>query len=113
MNVNRPSTAIAGRAAGSATCQNVPHMLAPSMAVLGLFTFMAAWTDFLWPLLVLGPKNPSVQTALSALNASGGHSPDYSMVLAGTIISIIPLLILFLFAGKQLIAGIMSGAVKG
>lgn len=85
----------------------------PAMAVLGLFMFMAAWTDFLWPLLVLGPKNPSVQTALAALNASGGHTPDYSMVLAGAIISIIPLLILFLFAGKQLIAGIMSGAVKG
>ncbi|PZQ89181.1 MAG: sugar ABC transporter permease [Leifsonia xyli] len=85
----------------------------PAMAVLGLFMFMAAWTDFLWPLLVLGPKNPSVQTALSALNASGGHTPDYSMVLAGTIVSIVPLLILFLLAGKQLISGIMSGAVKG
>jgi len=85
----------------------------PAMAVLGLFMFMAAWTDFLWPLLVLGPKNPSVQTALSALNASGGHTPDYSMVLAGTVVSIVPLLVLFLFAGKQLISGIMSGAVKG
>jgi cellobiose transport system permease protein len=85
----------------------------PAMAVLGLFMFMAAWTDFLWPLLVLGPKNPNVQTALSALNASGGHTPDHSMVLAGAIISIVPLLILFLLAGKQLIAGIMSGAVKG
>ncbi len=85
----------------------------PAMTVLGLFMFMAAWTDFLWPLLVLGPKNPSVQTALAALNASGGHTPDYSMVLAGALISIVPLLILFLLAGKQLIQGIMSGAVKG
>lgn len=85
----------------------------PAMAVLGLFIFMAAWTDFLWPLLVLGPKNPSVQTALAALNASGGHTPDYSMVLAGTVVSILPLLVLFLIAGKQLISGIMSGAVKG
>lgn len=85
----------------------------PAMAVLGLFIFMGTWTDFLWPLLVLGPKNPSVQTALAALAASGGHTPDYSMVLTGAVISIIPLLILFLLAGKQLIAGIMSGAVKG
>lgn len=85
----------------------------PAMAVLGLFIFMAAWTDFLWPLLVLGPKNPSVQTALASLNASGGHTPDHSMVLAGAIISILPLLVLFLFAGRQLISGIMSGAVKG
>ncbi|WP_166863937.1 carbohydrate ABC transporter permease [Salinibacterium sp. ZJ70] len=85
----------------------------PAMAVLALFIFMGTWTDFLWPLLVLGPRNPSVQTALAALSASGGHTPDHSMVLAGAIISIIPLLILFLIAGKQLIAGIMSGAVKG
>jgi cellobiose transport system permease protein len=85
----------------------------PAMAVLGLFTFMAAWTDFLWPLLVLGPTNPSVQTALAALSAAGGHTPDHSMVLAGAVISVIPLLILFIAAGKQLISGIMSGAVKG
>jgi cellobiose transport system permease protein len=85
----------------------------PAMAVLGLFTFMAAWTDFLWPLLVLGPKNPSVQTALAALSAAGGHTPDHSMVLAGAVISVIPLLILFVAAGKQLINGIMAGAVKG
>jgi cellobiose transport system permease protein len=85
----------------------------PAMAVLGLFMFMGAWTDFLWPLLVLGPKNPNVQTALAALAASGGHTPDFSMVLTGAVLSIIPLLILFLLAGKQLIAGIMSGAVKG
>jgi cellobiose transport system permease protein len=85
----------------------------PAMAVLGLFTFMAAWTDFLWPLLVLGPRNPSVQTALAALTASGGHTPDQSMVLAGAVISVIPLLVLFLLTGKQLISGIMQGAVKG
>lgn len=85
----------------------------PAMAVLGLFTFMAAWTDFLWPLLVLGPRNPSVQTALAALSASGGQNPDNSMVLAGAVLSVIPLLVLFVAAGKQLVAGIMQGAVKG
>jgi cellobiose transport system permease protein len=85
----------------------------PAMAVLALFTFMAAWTDFLWPLLVLGPRNPSVQTALAALSASGGQTPDHSLVLAGAVLSVIPLLILFILAGKQLVAGIMQGAVKG
>ena len=48
-----------------------------------------------------------------ALSAAGGHTPDHSMVLAGAVISVIPLLILFILAGKQLINGIMSGAVKG
>ncbi len=85
----------------------------PAMAVLGLFTFMAAWTDYLWPLLVLSPRNPSVQTALAALSAAGGQNPDNAMVLAGAVLSVIPLLILFFAAGKQLVAGIMQGAVKG
>src|SRR5690606_39544101 len=41
----------------------------PAMAILGLFTFMMAWTDFLWPLIVLKPTNPTVQTALSQLQS--------------------------------------------
>ncbi|SEB45227.1 cellobiose ABC transporter membrane protein [Paramicrobacterium humi] len=83
----------------------------PAMAILGLFTFMTAWTDFLWPLLVLNSTNPTLQTALSQLQSA--HYVDYSVVLAGAVISTIPLLILFIIAGKQLISGIMQGAVKG
>ncbi|QEV98910.1 carbohydrate ABC transporter permease [Microbacterium caowuchunii] len=85
----------------------------PAMAVLALFTFMASWTDYLWPQLVLSPRNPNVQTALAALSAAGGQNPDNAMVLAGAVLSVIPLLILFFAAGKQLVAGIMQGAVKG
>jgi len=85
----------------------------PAMAVLGLFSFMAAWTDYLWPLLVLTPRNPSVQTALAALSAAGGQNPDNALVLAGAVLSVIPLLILFFVAGRQLVTGIMQGAVKG
>ncbi|NQX06132.1 carbohydrate ABC transporter permease [Rathayibacter sp. VKM Ac-2856] len=83
----------------------------PAMAILALFTFMMAWTDFLWPLIVLSPTNPTLQTALSQLQS--GYYVDYSIVLAGAVLSIIPLLVLFVLAGKQLIAGIMGGAVKG
>ncbi|QPZ38959.1 carbohydrate ABC transporter permease [Paramicrobacterium chengjingii] len=83
----------------------------PAMAILALFTFMTAWTDFLWPLLVLDSTNPTLQTALSQLQSA--HYVDYSIVLAGAILSTIPLLVLFVVAGKQLISGIMQGAVKG
>lgn len=83
----------------------------PAMAILGLFTFMTAWTDFLWPLLVLNSSNPTLQTALSQLQSA--RYVDYSVVLTGAILSTIPLLVLFLIAGKQLISGIMQGAVKG
>ena len=83
----------------------------PAMAILSLFTFMMAWTDFLWPLLVLDPGNPTLQTALSQLQSN--RYVDYSVVLTGAIMATIPLLILFVVAGKQLISGIMQGAVKG
>ncbi|WP_309072390.1 carbohydrate ABC transporter permease [Arthrobacter sp.] len=83
----------------------------PAMAILGLFTFMTAWTDFLWPLLVLDAGNPTLQTALSQLQA--GRYVDYSVVLAGAVMATLPLLVLFVLAGKQLISGIMQGAVKG
>ncbi len=83
----------------------------PAMAILGLFTFMAAWTDYLWPLIVLNPTNPTLQTALSQLQS--GYYINYSVVLAGAVLATIPLLLLFIAAGKQLISGIMQGAVKG
>ena len=81
------------------------------MAILGLFTFMTAWTDFLWPLLVLDASNPTLQTALSQLQSA--RYVDYSIVLAGAVMATLPLLALFAVAGRQLISGIMQGAVKG
>jgi cellobiose transport system permease protein len=83
----------------------------PAMAILGLFTFMMAWTDFLWPLVVLNAGNPTLQTALQNLNS--GYYVDYSVVLTGAVLATIPLLVLFVLAGKQLISGIMNGAIKG
>lgn len=83
----------------------------PAMAILGLFTFMMAWTDYLWPLIVLSPSNPTLQTALSQLQS--GYYVDYSIVLTGALLATIPLLVLFVAAGRQLISGIMQGAVKG
>ncbi|WP_372727621.1 carbohydrate ABC transporter permease [Nocardioides sp.] len=83
----------------------------PAMAILGMFTFMATWTDFFWPLIVLPAGNPTVQIALQQLQS--GYYVDYSLVLAGAVLSTVPLLILFIFAGRHLVSGIMQGAVKG
>jgi cellobiose transport system permease protein len=83
----------------------------PAAAVLGLLTFMTAWNDFFWPLIVLTPGNPTVQVAVSTLQS--GYVQDYALVLAGTFVSILPLLFVFLVLGRQIIGGIMKGAVKG
>lgn len=82
----------------------------PAMAILGMFTFMTAWTDYLWPLLVV-PQNPTLQVALSQLQSA--KYVDYSIVLSGAVLATLPLLLVFFVVGKQLVSGIMSGAVKG
>ena len=86
-------------------------VIRPAVAVLGLLIFMQTWNDFLWPLVVLSSDQPTVQVAISSLAA--GYFTDYSLVLAGTALATLPLLVLFVVAGKQLISGIMQGAVKG
>lgn len=82
----------------------------PAGAMLGLFTFVATWTNFFWPFIVLRSSNPTLPVALQQLQAA--HWVDYSLVLAGALLATIPLLILFVFAGRQLVSGIMQGAVK-
>ncbi len=83
----------------------------PVAAVLGLLTFMTTWNDFFWPLVVLSPRNPTVQVAVSTL--ASGYVQDYALVLTGTFVSILPLLAVFLVLGRHIIGGIMRGAVKG
>lgn len=83
----------------------------PAAAMLGLFTFVTAWNNFFWPFIVLDRSDPTLPVALSLLQSN--HFVDYSIVLAGVLLSTLPLLLLFVFAGKQLVSGIMQGAVKG
>ncbi|WP_329165993.1 carbohydrate ABC transporter permease [Streptomyces sp. NBC_01267] len=83
----------------------------PAMMVLGMLTFVQSWNDFFWPYLALNQQNPTLQVALGQLNAS--FTPDQSIVMAGALISTLPLLVVFVFFGKRIVGGIMSGAVKG
>jgi len=85
--------------------------LRPAAAVLGLLTFMQTWNEFLWPFIVLNPNTPTVQLSLKIL-AAGYYNTDYAQVFAGTAISVIPLLIVFVLFGRQIISGIMEGSVK-
>ncbi|MCP9949166.1 MULTISPECIES: carbohydrate ABC transporter permease [Actinomadura] len=84
--------------------------LRPAAGVLGLFTFMQTWNEFMWPLAVLNPDNPTVQ--LSINNLANAYFKDYTLMFAGTSVAILPLLIVFIVFGRQIIGGIMEGAVK-
>jgi cellobiose transport system permease protein len=83
----------------------------PAMAVLGMLTFLTAWNDFFWPIIALSTQNPTVQVALNSLGQ--GYVPDRSIILAGTLVGTVPVLIVFALLGKQIVGGIMEGAVKG
>jgi len=85
----------------------------PAATMLGLFAFVANWTNYFWPLIVLGavPGQTTLPVALKMLQAH--YYADMAQVMAGVFVSVLPLLLLFIVAGRQLVTGIMQGAVKG
>ncbi|MEU8886761.1 carbohydrate ABC transporter permease [Streptomyces sp. NPDC048442] len=84
----------------------------PAMAVLGMLTFVMAWNDFFWPIIALTQNgSPTVQVALTGLGR--GYIPDQAVIMAGAFLGTLPLLIAFVVFGKQIVGGIMQGAVKG
>lgn len=84
----------------------------PAAAMLFLFTFIGQWTNYFWPMLILG-SNKNATLTLAAATLKGAHFTDYTLVMSGVVLTTLPLLLLFFFAGKQLVSGIMAGAVKG
>jgi cellobiose transport system permease protein len=88
----------------------VMPVLRPAAAVLALLTFMERWNDFLWPYLVLDLDHPTVQVALSRL--AGGYYTDQALVMAGTLLGVLPLLVVFILFGRQIVGGIMEGGLK-
>ncbi|TLS44752.1 carbohydrate ABC transporter permease [Streptomyces montanus] len=105
----------AARVDGASSLRVVWHVVfpaaRPAMAVLGLLTFVFAWNDFLWPIIALNQQNPTVQVALNSLGT--GYVPDQAVIMAGALLGTLPLLIAFLLFGKQIVGGIMQGAIKG
>ncbi len=86
-------------------------MARPAMAVLGMITFLTAWNDFFWPIIALSTQNPTVQVALN--NLGNGYVPDQSVIFAGTLVGTVPVLVVFALLGRQIVGGIMHGALKG
>ena len=87
-------------------------MIKPSVALLAIFTFIGSWGEFLWPSIVL--TNEKLFTLPVGINnLSSAFSSDYRLVAAGSIVSIIPIVIFFLALQKYFISGTTEGAVKG
>lgn len=86
-------------------------LIRPGLGFLGLFTFIGAWNDYLWPLTVLtDPHRITLQVALAQLKSAFGQ--DYGMIMAGALLAVLPLLVVFLLGAKQFIGDIAKGAIK-
>ena len=84
----------------------------PSLATLSITTFMESWNDYLWPLLMLSDKNKmTLPIALSTLN--GQYNTEYNVLMAGSLIAMIPIIIIYIIAQKQFKDGMMAGGIKG
>lgn len=84
----------------------------PAVFVLGLITFTTVWNDFMWPFIVLkSPELFTVQIALKQLQAN--RTIDLALTMGGSFLATLPLLIVFFFVGRRMVAGIMDGAFKG
>jgi cellobiose transport system permease protein len=89
----------------------VPPALRSAAALLAIFAVSQTWNDLRWPPMASpGPENSTVQISLRSLGI--GHYTDYSQVFAGTALATVPLLVVLIVFGRQIIGGIMKGAIK-
>lgn len=86
--------------------------LQPIIVTLALFVFLGSWNDFLWPLIILTDQsNYTLPVALAALSRE--HVQDVEMMMAGAVITVAPVLVLFLALQRYYIRGMLAGSVKG
>jgi len=87
-------------------------VMRPAIATLALFVFLGSWNDFLWPLIVLSDHDLyTLPVALAALGRE--RSQDIELMMAGSVVTTVPVLVLFLALQRQFVGGLLAGSVKG
>jgi sn-glycerol 3-phosphate transport system permease protein len=84
----------------------------PSLAALAVFSFLAAWNQYLWPLVATGGTSPLDTVQIGLKQLLGTQVSTIPVALAGTVIAFVPLVILLLVFQKQLVRSLTAGAVK-
>jgi multiple sugar transport system permease protein len=88
-------------------------LVRPAMGTLGLISFIGSWNSFVTPLVILTERNTlTAPIALRVLQGRPGDA-DWGAIMTGTVIAVLPLLILFIFASRQVIEGLTNGSTKG
>jgi multiple sugar transport system permease protein len=89
----------------------VVPLLKPILVTLAAFTFLSAWNDFMWPLIVLSDEaRYTLPVALASL--SGEHVQDTELMMAGAMITVLPTILVFLALQRAYVRGVMMGGVK-
>lgn len=83
----------------------------PILVTLAIFTFMGTWNDFMWPLIVL-TDNDMYTLPVALANLLGEHVQDTEMMMAGAVLTVLPVMLVFMLLQKSYIKGIMIGGVK-
>jgi multiple sugar transport system permease protein len=87
-------------------------LLRPVLSTIAIFSFMGAWNDFLWPLIVMSSeKMYTLPVALSMLN--GEHNTEWALLMAGAVVTTLPILVLFFSLQRYFIEGIAHSGLKG
>ena len=90
----------------------VMPLLRPILAKLAVFTFLSTWNDFMWPLVILSDE-AKYTLPVALANLSGEHVQDTELMMAGAVLTVLPVLLVFLFLQRQYVRGLLLGSVKG
>ncbi|HEY1140497.1 MAG TPA: carbohydrate ABC transporter permease, partial [Lysobacter sp.] len=92
--------------------QIILPVLKPILVTLAIFVFLASWNDFMWPLIVLSDSGHfTLPVALASLSRE--HVQDNEMMMAGSVLTIVPVLLIFLGLQRYYLQGLLVGSVKG
>jgi len=87
-------------------------LLKPIVVTLAVLTFLGAWNDFMWPLIVLTDRElQTLPVALAGLSRE--HVQDTELMMAGSVVTVLPVLVLFLVLQRHYMQGLLMGSVKG
>lgn len=103
---------IDGASEGAILRRIVLPILTPIVVTLALFVFLSSWNDFMWPLIILADQQLyTLPVALAAMSRQ--HVQDNELMMAGAVITTLPVLILFLTLQRYYLSGLLAGSVKG
>jgi multiple sugar transport system permease protein len=87
-------------------------LVKPALATFGIFAFMASWNSFLWPFVITSSQN-LMTLPVGLANLQGQHDTAWNLVMAGTTISVVPIVLVYLLAQKHIVRGVVLSGVKG